>query len=665
MIRPSTEFLKAVGAELLLMALFSASPASAFLTFTVSNTNDSGVGSLRQAILDANAADNAESVITFTTEGGPTVSGTITLTSGVLEIQHPVNIAGPGASSLAISGDKSSVIFLVDSGATVFISGLTIENGNMTGDGGGIENNGTLTVTNCTVTGNTSDSQGGGIDNFGTLTVTNSIVSSNSANDGGGIANFGTLAVTNCTLSSNSAFSLGGGIENGGTLTVTNSTISGNAAGAGGGDGGGIGNSAGTVTLTNSTISGNSASPDGGGIFSDLGSMTIINSTIFFNSANENGGGIVNTGLLTVINSTVAENGVVGEGGLGGGILIEAGGTGTLKNTIVADNIFGGNCISVGTFISDGHNLSDDKTCNGFFTATGDINNTLAGLDSSGLQDNGGPTQTVALLPTSPAVLAVPPASCTYPTGSPNPCTTSGSITDQLTCDQRGDPRPAPGQTACDIGAFELQAGFLPTPTPTATATATPTRTATATATASTTPTATTTASATASATQSATTTATATASPTATTTATASTTPTATSTASATATATPTTTPTATPTSVPVTLKITPKALKFSKTTIGTPSKPKTVKVSNPKGKKKHPGIAVLIEMISDTPGVFMASNGCPASLPTGLSCTIAVTFTPSAAGAQTGTLTITDNANHAPQRVSLSGTGTSPKSK
>jgi hypothetical protein len=88
------------------------------------------------------------------------------------------------------------------------------------------------------------------------------------------------------------------------------------------------------------------------------------------------------------------------------------------------------------------------------------------------------------------------------------------------------------------------------------------------------------------------------------------------------------------------------------------TTSKPKTVKVSNPKGKKKHPGIAVLIEMISDT-GVFMQTNTCPASLAAGSSCTISVTFTPSAAMKQTGTLTITDNANHSPQHVSLSGTG------
>jgi hypothetical protein len=108
----------------------------------------------------------------------------------------------------------------------------------------------------------------------------------------------------------------------------------------------------------------------------------------------------------------------------------------------------------------------------------------------------------------------------------------------------------------------------------------------------------------------------------------------------------------------VPVTLKIKPKALKFSKTTVGTPSKPKNVKVSNPKSSKKHPGFPVLIEMISD-PAVFTETNTCPASLAAGSSCAISVTYTPSAAGPQTGTLTITDNAHGTMQTVTLSGTG------
>ena len=82
-------------------------------------------------------------------------------------------------------------------------------------------------------------------------------------------------------------------------------------------------------------------------------------------------------------------------------------------------------------------------------------------------------------------------------------------------------------------------------------------------------------------------------------------------------------------------------------------------VKLSNPKGKKKHPGFPVLIEMVSD-PGVFTQTNNCPASLAAGASCSIAVTFSPIAPPTkQTGTLTITDNAHGGTQRVPMSGTG------
>jgi len=202
------------------------------------------------------------------------------------------------------------------------------------------------------------------------------------------------------------------------------------------------------------------------------------------------------------------------------------------------------------------------------------------------------------------------------------------------------------------------------TASPTMTATSSPTSTPTATASRSATPTATATASPTATATGATATTtasasATATSSGSATPTATVSPTPTATATATATATTTATATPTATPTSVAVTLKIKPKSLRFPKTAVGTVSKPKTVKVSNPKGSKKHPGVSVLIEMISE-PAVFSETNDCPASLAAGASCSISVTFTPSAPPAkQTGTLTITDNTNAGTQALPLSGTG------
>jgi len=135
--------------------------------------------------------------------------------------------------------------------------------------------------------------------------------------------------------------------------------------------------------------------------------------------------------------------------------------------------------------------------------------------------------------------------------------------------------------------------------------------------------------------------------------------TPTATPTfTAATATPTPPAIATPTPTAVPVTLEIKPKALKFAKTKVGTPSESKTVTVSNRKGTRKHPGSAVLIEMISD-PAVFTQTNDCPASLAPGTGCSISVTFTPSAPTNQTGALTITDNAKGGRQTVSLSGTG------
>jgi len=118
------------------------------------------------------------------------------------------------------------------------------------------------------------------------------------------------------------------------------------------------------------------------------------------------------------------------------------------------------------------------------------------------------------------------------------------------------------------------------------------------------------------------------------------------------------TATATATATPVAVTLKLAPKALKFPKTKLGESSKPKTVKVSNPKGNKKHPGLPVLIELISGDP-VFAEVNDCPPTLAAGAVCSIAVTFTPDAAIAWRGTLAITDNAKDNPQTVPLSGTG------
>ena len=193
-------------------------------TITVTNTNDSGPGSLRQAVADANDGDTINFALTY--------PATITLTSGQLVVGSSVTISGPGADQLSVNGNHSSSVFYITSGKTVTISGLTITNGNATGgNGGGIYNDqATLTVTNSTLSSNSAGGGGGGIyNNVGTLMVTNSALSGNS---GGGIYNnVGTLIVTNSTLSSNS----GGGIFNfsvwpgNATVSVSASTLSGNS----------------------------------------------------------------------------------------------------------------------------------------------------------------------------------------------------------------------------------------------------------------------------------------------------------------------------------------------------------------------------------------------------------------------------------------------------
>ncbi|MEW6210362.1 MAG: choice-of-anchor Q domain-containing protein [Acidobacteriota bacterium] len=241
---------------------------SAMATFTVTNLNDSGAGSLRQAITDANAMMGAD---TIDFQAG--LTGTITLTSGQLPtITQDLTITGPGAASLTVSGNNASRVFEIAAGVTVMISDMTISNGSVTGFGGGILNLGTVTIQNSTLSGN-SASDGGGIFNLdGTMTLTNSTLSGNSANLGGGILNniSGTMTIQNSTLSANSASVNGGGIFNDGTMTIQNSTLSANSASV---NGGGIRNNAGTVTIKNSIVANSTSGGDcaGSGTFNTSG----------------------------------------------------------------------------------------------------------------------------------------------------------------------------------------------------------------------------------------------------------------------------------------------------------------------------------------------------------------------------------------------------------
>jgi len=215
-------------------------------------------------------------------------------------------------------------------------------------------------------------------------------------------------------LNSYRVFEVGSGAK----LTLSNLTVAeGAAADRAFGGGGGILNN-GTVTVSNSTLSGNSSNGGGGGIFNQSGTLTVSNSTLSGNSTT--GGGF-------------------------GGAYTALGTSATFKNTIVANSPSGGNC---GAIPNDGgYNLDSDKgsfdTC-GFSTN----NNSLSGVDPmlGALADNGGPTQTHALLEGSPAI-------------------DKGNSFGEST-DQRSLVRPsnfvgipdASGGDGSDIGAFELQA---------------------------------------------------------------------------------------------------------------------------------------------------------------------------------------------------------------
>jgi CSLREA domain-containing protein len=228
----------------------------------------------------------------------------------------------------------------------------------------------------------------------------------------------------------------GGIVFNGTSLTVQNSSITGNSSCF---HGGGLVNGvfpvdSGTVTVENSTISNNS----GDGIFNDCCyHLFLTNSTITGNS-DTIGGGILNNGTMTLANSTISGNSstVGGVCCTGGGILNN--GLATFENTIVAGNN-GGDCFSDGSLTDAGYNLSSTGTC-GFDAANHSQPIADPLLDPAGLGDNGGPTQTIALEPGSPAIDAIP--------AGVNGCGTT------ITRDQRGVSRPQ--GAGCEIGAFEF-----------------------------------------------------------------------------------------------------------------------------------------------------------------------------------------------------------------
>jgi hypothetical protein len=229
----------------------------------VSNTNDGGPGSLRQALAIANDGDTIDAT---------GISGVISLTTGELRVNAIVMINGPGANVLAVDANAASDAFHVTSIGPVTISDLTIRDG-QNNFGGGIlnGNGGTLTITNCTISGSMAPF-GGGIYNSGTLTIVNSTVSGNMAgSEGAGVYNASTLTISNSTFSGNAARGEGGACINEGMLLITNSTLSGNSATD---VGGGVFN-LGTLHMGNTVLkrgdSGANITVKGGGTVTSLG----------------------------------------------------------------------------------------------------------------------------------------------------------------------------------------------------------------------------------------------------------------------------------------------------------------------------------------------------------------------------------------------------------
>lgn len=345
-------------------------------TFTVTNTNDSGAGSLRQAIIDANnLLEN--NVINFQDN----LTGTITLTSGELVITGDLTINGTGTRNLIVqrstlSGTPNFRIFRVVSTGIVNINNLTIFNGKLEQDygvGGGIFNQ----------TGSK-------------LNLYRVFIGFNTAELGGGILNNGILNITESLISYNFAIQ-GGGLNANGDNS--------------------------DVTITNSTISNNYAN----WVFRDTGFIIGV------------GAGIINFGVsLKLINVTVANNRASDSSG--GVKFADLNGSSSVGNSIIAQNTAPQNP-DVDASVSLGNNLIGIASNNSGFTngVLGDIVGTNSNPINpllGELQNNGGPSDTHALLPGSPAINA-------------------GNNSGAPSTDQRGLPRISGG--TIDIGSYELQ----------------------------------------------------------------------------------------------------------------------------------------------------------------------------------------------------------------
>ena len=460
------------GAVLLALAL----PAGAVAeTIKVKNQKDSGKGSLRKALADAEDGDRVK-----------VPAGLYKLKTGALVIDTDIEVIGAGSKNTVLDGQKdSNVVSVGMTAGPVELAKLAITGGKSP-QAAGILNLGDLTLNRVLVTKNLATIGGGGIATGGTLRVVRTEITRNKVKNttgrsfGAGISmdsGTGTLTIERSSITKNKSIStvddaFAGGIyfgagEDATDLVIDRSSIAGNVAtGAGRGYGGAIffqnsvsGGAVVNLQIIRSTISGNRALGDGdlglgGGVYfapvatgaSSSSSFVLENSTVANNLAEAEagdgwGGGLilqpaVNTGgsaPQTITNSTIAGNEATGAAGLGGAIYSEPGSPlPTVANSLVADNAAatGDGCSQELSSLEG--NLERGTTCG--FDEPDDITPSNPKLQK--LTDNGGPTQTMALHPNSPAV-------------------DSGQTDNCLPVDQRGIGRPE--GAFCDIGAFELE----------------------------------------------------------------------------------------------------------------------------------------------------------------------------------------------------------------
>jgi hypothetical protein len=401
-------------------------------------------------------------------------TGTVNITNAVFD------------TNFAITGGA----FCNSAGGTAHFSQVIFKNNNAN-SGGAVANtgNGTVTIDNCTFDPNTAQN-GAGVANTGsggTVTITASALTHNTAQVSGAAiySAGGTLNVTGGNISSNTATTgpslaplFGGGVYiGGGNAAFVSTTISGNKitvtpppqqpspppfVGAGAG----IANNGATVAITNCTISGNTITAPYNQSSGSPGAVA--------------GGGIYSAGTLNLSNTTITGNSVTsgtgsgtGPEASGGGVFVSPSVVANVKSTLIAANSATTKGPDVfGTVASQGFNLVGKVDGSSGVNAPTDLLGTVANpldpkLDPKGLQNNGGPTLTIALLAGSPAI----------------DHGTSNSLTGNLTLDQRGsgfprvldDPGVSNANDGADIGAFELQvASSTPTPTPTPTPTVAP-----------------------------------------------------------------------------------------------------------------------------------------------------------------------------------------------